>query len=56
MSLSSGIISTDDLLGPGTWLFDVQAHTYPFTVGTGADAKQYSKESGQLLYLRVPGS
>ncbi len=53
---SSGIISTDDLLGPGTWLFDVQAHTYPFAVGTGADAKQYSKESGQLLYLRVPGS
>jgi len=53
---SSGIISTDDLLGPGTWLFDVQAHTLPFTVGTGADAKQYSKESGQLLYLRLPGS
>ena len=53
---SSGIISTDDLLGPGTWLFDVQAHTYPFAVGTGADAKQYSKESGQLLYLRIPGS
>ena len=53
---SSGIISTDDLIGPGTWLFDVQAHTLPFAVGSGADAKQYSKESGQLLYLRVPGS
>lgn len=53
---TSGIISTDDLLGPGTWLFDVQAHTYPFAVGTGAEAKQYSRESGQLLYLRVPGS
>jgi hypothetical protein len=53
---TSGIISTDELLGPGTWLFNVQAHTYPFTAGTGADAKQYSRESGQLLYLRVPGS
>jgi len=53
---SSGIISTDKLLGPGTWLFDVQAHTLPFTVGTGADAKNYSKESGQLLFLRLPGS
>jgi hypothetical protein len=34
----------------------VQAHTLPFTVGTGADARNYSKESGQLLYLRLPGS
>ena len=53
---SSGIISTDDLVGPGTWLFDVQAHTLPFVVGTGPGAKQYSRGSGQLLYLRVPGS
>ncbi len=53
---TSGIISTGELLGPGTWLFDVQAHTLPFAVGTGADAKQYSKESGQLMYLRLPGS
>jgi hypothetical protein len=53
---SSGIITTEELLGEGTWLFDVQAHTLPFTAGTGTDAKVYPKEGGQLLYLRLPGS
>jgi hypothetical protein len=53
---SSGIVSTGGLLGPGTWLFDVQAHTLPFSVGTGASAIQYKNEAGQLLYLRLPGS
>jgi hypothetical protein len=53
---TSGIVSTAGLLGPGTWLFDVQAHTLPFSAGTGADAKNYKNESGQLLYLRLPGS
>ncbi len=49
---SSGIISTADELGNGTWLFDVQAHTLPFSVGD----KRYGSEGGQLLYLRLPGS
>jgi hypothetical protein len=53
---SSGIVSTAGLLGPGTWLFDVQAHTLPFSVGSGASAVQYKNENGQLLYLRLPGS
>jgi hypothetical protein len=53
---SSGIIDASEWLGSGTWLFDVQAHTLPFTVGTGASAKLYPKEGGQLLYLRLPGS
>lgn len=53
---SSGIVSTSGLLGPGTWLFDVQAHTLPFSVGSGASAIQYKNEAGQLLYLRLPGS
>ena len=53
---SSGIVSTAGLLGPGSWLFDVQAHTLPFAIGSGATATQYKNEAGQLLYLRLPGS
>jgi hypothetical protein len=53
---TSGIVSTARLLGPGSWLFDVQAHTLPFSQGTGASALQYKGESGQLLYLKLPGS
>jgi hypothetical protein len=49
---TSGIISTERWLGPGTWLFDVQAHTLPFAAGQS----HYPKEGGQLLYLRLPGS
>jgi hypothetical protein len=53
---SSGIISTEDWLGPGTWLFDVQAHTLPFTVTRNGTTSSYVNEGGQLLYLRLPGS
>lgn len=53
---TSGIISTEQWLGAGTWLFDVQAHTLPFTVQQGGSTFNYSKEGGQLLYLRLPGS
>jgi hypothetical protein len=53
---TSGIISTEQWLGSGTWLFDVQAHTLPFAVAQGGSTFNYSKESGQLLYLRLPGS
>jgi hypothetical protein len=53
---SSGIIGTEEELGPGTWLFDVQAHTLPFAVTKDGVTQNYGKESGQLLYLRLPGS
>ncbi len=63
---SSGIIDASEWLGAGTWLFDVQAHTLPiFKVKSdgsyelGADGqplKLTNNESGQLLYLRVPGT
>jgi hypothetical protein len=53
---SSGIIDASEWLGAGTWLFDVQAHTLPFTAGSGANAPHYVNEGGQLLYLRLPGS
>ena len=53
---TSGIISTADWLGQGTWLFDVQAHTLPFTAQQGGSTYNFSKEGGQLLYLRLPGS
>ena len=49
---TSGIISTAHLLGEGTWMFVVQAHTLPFSVGSYT----YPSEGGQLLYARLPGS
>ena len=53
---SSGIIDASEWLGAGTWLFDVQAHTLPFSYQDGASRVNVSREGGQLLYLRVPGS
>ena len=53
---SSGIIDASDWLGEGTWLFDVQAHTLPFSYQDGVSTVNVSKEGGQLLYLRLPGS
>ena len=53
---SSGIIDVSDWLGEGTWLFDVQAHTLPFSYQDGASTVNVTKEGGQLLYLRLPGS
>jgi hypothetical protein len=53
---SSGIISTERWLGEGTWLFDVQAHTLPFSVTRNGSTFNYVNEGGQLLYLRLPGT
>jgi hypothetical protein len=53
---SSGIIDVSRYLGDGSWLFDVQAHTLPFTFKDGNQTIQVSKEGGQLLYLHVNGS
>ena len=53
---SSGIIDASQWLGEGTWLFDVQAHTLPFSYQDGQNTVNISKEGGQLLYLRVPKS
>lgn len=43
---TSGIISTNGIFGPGTWLFDVQAH------GPTAAPAPNTVEDGQLLILR----
>ena len=53
---SSGVIDASDWLGEGTWLFDVQAHTLPFSYRDGAATVNLPNEGGQLLYLRLPGS
>ncbi|MEO7963401.1 MAG: hypothetical protein ABIT38_05765 [Gemmatimonadaceae bacterium] len=53
---TSGIISTENWLGKGTWLFVVQAHTLPFSVTKNGVTSTYGGEGGQLLYLRLPGS
>ncbi|MGB8702409.1 MAG: alkaline phosphatase PhoX [Thermosynechococcaceae cyanobacterium] len=47
---SSGIINTANILGPNTWLLDVQAHTQVVNQLGGKD------EGGQLLLLTVPDS
>jgi hypothetical protein len=52
---TSGIISTESSLGPGTWLFNVQAHTLPFATQEAAP-KNYGNEGGQLIYLSLPES
>lgn len=49
---TSGIIDASAWLGAGSWLFVTQAHGLPFTFN-GASS---TGESGQLLYLRLPGS
>ncbi len=43
---SSGVIDASSILGPNTWLFDVQAHTLKTPQFGGTD------EGGQLLVLR----
>jgi glycerophosphoryl diester phosphodiesterase len=53
---SSGIIDASEWLGEGTWLFDVQAHTLPFSYQDGTTTVNLPNEGGQLLYLRLPGS
>ena len=53
---SSGIIDASAWLGAGSWLFDVQAHTLPFSYQDGQTTVNLSKEGGQLLALRMPGS
>ncbi len=53
---TSGIINAERWLGEGSWLFVVQAHTLPFSVKAGETTFNYRNESGQLLYLRLPGS
>jgi hypothetical protein len=53
---SSGIIDASEWLGDGAWLFDVQAHTLPFSYKDGESTVNISKEGGQLLYFRLPGS
>jgi hypothetical protein len=53
---SSGIIDASRWLGEGTWLFDIQAHTLPFSYQDGQNQVNISKEGGQLLFLQVPRS
>lgn len=53
---SSGIIDASAWLGEGSWLFDVQAHTLPFSYMDGQTKVSLSREGGQLLYLHFQGS
>jgi hypothetical protein len=53
---SSGVIDASRWLGEGSWLFDIQAHTLPFSYLNGQTTVDVPAEGGQLLYLRLPGS
>jgi hypothetical protein len=53
---SSGIIDASRWLGDGAWLFDVQAHTLPFSYKDKQATVNLTREGGQLLYLRLRGS
>lgn len=51
---SSGIVDTSALFGPGTFLFDVQAHnTIGLPTGTGAGTVEEYVENGQLNLMTV---
>jgi hypothetical protein len=51
---SSGIVSTGDLFGRNTFLFDAQVHTSKALLpGTGPGTVEEYVENGQLLLLRV---
>ncbi len=47
---TSGIISTEDIFGSGTWLFAVQAHDVPQPL------LGLAEENGQLILLEQPGT
>lgn len=47
---SSGILDASAWMGPGSWLFDIQAHSL------AAPAANLTRENGQLLLLRIKGS
>ena len=52
---SSGIVDASEVLGPGAFLVDVQAHGWDTPVPGGNDAPAVQqREHGQLLVLRVP--
>ena len=51
---SSGIISTDELLGDDTFMFDAQVHTAKgLPAGSGPGTVQEYVERGQLLTMEV---
>lgn len=54
---SSGVTNASDLLGPGRWLLDVQAHERK-APQPGSDLRPSSSsgEAGQLIEITVPGS
>ncbi len=54
---SSGIVDASAWFGPGTWLFDVQAHDLPpVDSGVAPEGHLLKQEEGQLLLLEIPGS
>lgn len=51
---SSGIISTDNLLGDDTFMFDAQVHTAKgLSMGTGPGTVEEYVERGQLLTMQI---
>lgn len=54
---SSGVTNASDLLGPGRWLLDVQAHERN-APQPGSDLRRSSAsgEAGQLIEITIPGS
>jgi Bacterial protein of unknown function (DUF839) len=49
---SSGIVDVSSIFGPGSFLLDVQAHSWDIPAGTSNDGIAMQRERGQLLLLR----
>lgn len=53
---SSGIVDASEWLGPGTWVLDVQGHGANVAEELQPDGTLLKRESGQLLWMFIPGS
>jgi hypothetical protein len=53
---SSGIVDASEWFGPGSWVLDVQGHGVNVAEELQPDGTLLKRESGQLLWMSIPGS
>ncbi len=53
---SSGIVDASEWFGSGTWVLDVQGHGSNVAEEVQPDGTLLKRESGQLLWMFIPGS
>jgi hypothetical protein len=53
---SSGIVDASEVIGPGWFFVDIQAHSVLLQQEKRADGITYKREAGQLLLIKIPGT